>query len=258
MPAAVVHLVRAANGLDPLREFLDAYARHPAGAEHELVLLLKGFASEEQAAPHLDLAGGLAARSVWVDDRGYDLTAYQLAAQQLDAPRMCFLNSYSRPLADGWLEKLARPLSDPGVGLTGCGGSNESACSAAPFWLRPLRRRTFPPFPNPHLRSNGFMLERTLLLDLRWPQLGSKVAAWAFESGRSSLAQQVWARGLEVLVVGADGVAYPRERWRESATFRSGGQRNLLIADNRTRQYERAGPELRRRLELMAWGQAER
>jgi hypothetical protein len=57
-----------------------------------------------------------------------------------------------------------------------------------------------------------------------------------------------------MLVVGRDGVAYPTERWRESATYRSGGQANLLIADNRTRQYETASPRRRLKLEQMTWG----
>ena len=56
------------------------------------------------------------------------------------------------------------------------------------------------------------------------------------------------------MVVGRDGRSYERDRWRESATFRSGGQRNLLIADNRTAQYEQADPAFKRRLEQMAWG----
>ena len=51
---------------------------------------------------------------------------------------------------------------------------------------------------------------------------------------------QVLARGERALVVGRDGEAYAPERWPESATFRSGGQANLLVADNRTRQWEEA------------------
>jgi hypothetical protein len=164
------------------------------------------------------------------------------------------MNSYSRPLVDGWLSLLAQPHSRPAVGLTGIGGSYESAFSAAPFWLRRRRAAAFAPFPNPHLRSNGFMIARELLLDLQWPVLRSKHDAWALESGKQSISRQVWGRGLEVLVVGRNGLAYPPERWRESATFRSGDQANLLIVDNRTRQYEQAKSPLRRRLEEMAWG----
>ncbi len=37
---AVVHLVWGPLGAGPLQEFLASYKRHPAGAEHELVVLL--------------------------------------------------------------------------------------------------------------------------------------------------------------------------------------------------------------------------
>lgn len=253
----VVHLVRAANGIEPFRAFLESYTRHPAGLRHELVLLFKGFTSERDADPYLELADGLAAQTVFVEDQGFDLTAYRTAAERINAGRLCFLNSYSRPLVDGWLSLLAAPLSRPDVGLTGTGGSYESAYSEAPFWLRLRRRRGFHPFPNPNLRTNGFMLERELMLDLDWPSPDSKAAAWAIESGKRSLSRQVWERGLEVVVVGRDGLTYERDRWRESATFRGGDQRNLLIGDNRTLQYEQADPAFRRRLEQMAWGTAE-
>lgn len=39
---AVVHLVWAPLGPAPLRDFLRSYRAHPAGAEHELVILLNG------------------------------------------------------------------------------------------------------------------------------------------------------------------------------------------------------------------------
>ncbi len=253
----MVHLVRRANGTEPFRAFIDSYRAHPAGVSHELILLFKGFASEAQTAVYRQLADGLFAVALNVGEEGLDLGAYAAAARQLTHRRLCFLNSYSRPLVDGWLSSLAAPLSRPDVGLTGTGGSYESAYSAAPFWLRRRRRRDFDPFPNPHLRTNGFMLGRELLLSLDWPAPRSKAAAWAWESGKRSLSRQVWERDLDVVVVGCDGVAYPREGWRESATFRSGGQRNLLIADNRTRQYEQAGEDGRAKLEQMAWGRAE-
>jgi hypothetical protein len=255
----LVHLVWAPLGSGALESFLAAYASHPAGLEHRLAILCNGFTgpADPRLAEIERALEGVEHELLMTPAPVLDLAAYRQASEQLDAARLCFLNSYSRPLADGWLAKLAAPLAEPGVGLTGSGGSFESAYSAAPFWLRPRRRRQFPPFPNAHLRTNGFMIDRSLLLELDWPALDSKVAAWAFESGRDSLARQVWARELQVLVVGADDVAYPRERWRESETFRSGEQRNLLVADNRTRQYEEADAELRGRLREMAWGAAE-
>jgi hypothetical protein len=253
---AVVHLVWAPLGLEVLEGFLRAYREMPPGIPHQLAVILNGF--------HGSHAGGLAdaqrvlaevEHEVVLPPRPIpDLAAYLLAAQQVQAERLCFLNSYSRPLVPDWLATLDAPFCDPSVGMVGASCSFESAFSAAPRWLRPLRRRDFPPFPNPHLRSNAFVLDRELMLRLRWEVSRSKTTAWALESGRGSISNQIWDRGMKVLAVGRDGVAYPPERWRESATFRSGEQRNLLIADNRTDQYANADPEFKRRLGQMAWG----
>jgi hypothetical protein len=253
---AVVHLVWGPLGLEVLEGFLRAYREMSPGMPHRLAVILNGF--------HGSHAGGLAdAHRILADVQHQvvlpprpipDLAAYLLAAQQVQAERLCFLNSYSRPLVPGWLAMLDAPFADPSVGMVGASCSFESAFSAAPRWLRPLRRRDFAPFPNPHLRSNAFVLNRELMLGLRWEVSRSKRSAWALESGRGSISNQIWERNMKILVVGRDGVAYPPERWRESATFRSGEQRNLLIADNRTEQYTNANPRLKRRLEQMAWG----
>jgi len=93
--------------------------------------------------------------------------------------------------------------------------------------------------------------------ELDWPLPRRKRQAWRLESGRHGITRQILVRGLAAVVVGRDGVAYPPERWRESATFRSGGQANALFADNRTRQYEHASPALRATLERMCWGTAD-
>jgi hypothetical protein len=239
-----------------LEGFLRAYREMPPGIPHRLVVILNGF-----HGPHAGVLADAQSILTGVDHQVVlpprpvpDLPAYFLAAQEVQAERLCFLNSYSRPLAPNWLAMLDAPFADPGVGMVGASSSFESAFGVAPRWLRPLRRRDFAPFPNPHLRSNAFVLGRELMLGLRWQVSRSKRTAWALESGRESISNQVWERGLKVLVVGRDGVAYPPERWRESATFRSGDQRNLLIADNRTEQYATADPTFKGRLEQMAWG----
>ena len=254
---SLLFLVWAPLGPELLRNFLSAYNDYGAGMEHRLAVVLNGFrgSADARLAEIEGLLEGVEHERILTPRPVLDLTAYRHAAEEIDARMLCFLNSYSRPLVDGWLSMLAASLSRSDVGLTGIGGSCESAYSAAPFWLR-RRRRDFDPFPNPHLRTNGFMLERELMLDLDWPAVNSKAAAWALESGKRSISRQVWERGLDVVVVGRDGVAYGRDHWRESATFRSGDQRNLLIADNRTRQYDEADAVMKRRLEEMAWGRA--
>jgi hypothetical protein len=238
-----------------LEGFINAYRQREAGVEHSLVVVFNGFQeSSEQLARFERPLNGVDHERVVMPAPTRDLTAYRLAAERVEARALCFLNSYSRPLVDGWLALLANSLAKPGVGMTGTAGSYESAYSSAPFFLRRRREPDFPPFPNPHLRSNAFMLERALLRELEWPALRSKPAAWALESGKRSISRQVWGRDFDVLVAARDGEAYPPERWRASATFRSGDQPNLLVADNRTAQYEKARPARKRQLEQMAWG----
>jgi hypothetical protein len=132
---AVVHLVRAANGIAPLRRFLDSYVRYPAGTEHELVLLFKGFASAGDAAPYMELADDLDARALFVEDEGFDLTAYRVAASSLGRSCYCFLNSFSVILAADWLKLMHGALLAPGVGLIGATGSGGSIRSYARFML---------------------------------------------------------------------------------------------------------------------------
>lgn len=132
----MVHLVRAANGLEPFETFLRAYDAHPAGAEHDLVLLLKGFGGDDEFRPVRELGGDRVAAEVPVSDRGFDLTAYLAAARVLPHERLCFLNSYSEPLSTGWLSRFENALDAPGVGLVGASASWGSHRSFALHLLR--------------------------------------------------------------------------------------------------------------------------
>ncbi len=119
----VVHLVRAANGIEPFAAFLESYRAHPAGIPHDLALVFKGFESPKEAEQHLALAGGLVSEAIYVTDEGFDLTAYFAAADRLQRECYCFLNSYSVILADDWLRLMHAALGERGVGLVGASGS---------------------------------------------------------------------------------------------------------------------------------------
>lgn len=134
---AVVHLVRETNGLEPLEAFLDSYERHEAGAEHDLVLLCKGFAPHTASLEAVRRRGrALRAHEILVSDDGLDLTAYLAAARTLPHRRLCFVNSYATILAPRWLALLSRALDTPGAGVAGATGSWGSHRSFALSLLR--------------------------------------------------------------------------------------------------------------------------
>lgn len=249
----LVHLVWAPLGTGPLERFVCSYRAHDAGTEHELVVVYNGFRAQDDLSSWRHALAEVEHRELRLERPVVDLAAYRQAVDRAVAERYCFVNSHSEVLADDWLGQLERHLLAPGVGMVGTGGSFESAYSSAPRPLRPFRR-DFEAFPNPHIRTNGFALTRELLLSLHWPLPRRKLDAWRLESGRHGISRQVRERGLELLAVDRHGRGYPSERWRESATFRSGGQINQMLGDNRTREYDTADPRRRLQLERMAWG----
>ena len=93
-----------------------ALRAHPPGVACELVLAMKGFTSPAAGRPYLDEVADLAPETLFFADRGFDLGVYFAAAARLRRDRYCFVNSFSRPLVDGWLAKLDAALVRPGVG----------------------------------------------------------------------------------------------------------------------------------------------
>jgi hypothetical protein len=247
-PLCVVYLAWTPYGVACAESFLTSYREYEAGAPHRLLLLLAG--PEEDRTPWKRLFAAVE-HKVLEAGEGVDLGHYRAAVDRVVAPRYCFLNTVTTVLEDDWLGRLERALLAPEVGMVGATGSYETPNSVRPGPLRRLRPG-FERFPNPHLRTNGFAMERSLLIELDWPSDLTRAEAVLLEGGSASLTRQVQARGLQTLVVGHDGV-YPPERWRESATFRSGGQTNLLLADNRTRHYAETGRLARRGLAWLAW-----
>ncbi len=264
----VVHLVWAPLGPAPLREFLCSYHAHPAGAEHELTIVLNGAGPEgpsDDASRKALLAEieGTEHRLIELERPALDLAAYGQAARRLDCENLCFLNSYCVIMRDGWLGYLRRALEEPDVGMVATSASWESQAEwirgPARYWpyqLVGLRRarRDYPRFPNPHLRTSAFMLARETALRMGFEHVGDKRSAYLLESGRRSITRQVQEEGLRAVVVGRDGSAYDVNEWPPSHTYRSGEQVNLLIADNRTRDWQCAPPRLRRRLSRDAFG----
>lgn len=292
---AVVHLVRHVNGFDPFEGFLSSHERHKAGHKHELILLFKGFDSEQQLMPYRRRAERFGPKVLTVPDSGLDLTAYLAAARQLPHRRLCFLNSFARILAPGWLQLLSSALDRPAAGVAGATGSWGSHRSFALCLLRlpngyrgvlgdpaevgPALRSVSPArelglaqrmlraaqdiprvvaghpgFPAPHVRTNAFLIDRELLLSLRSGRLGTKTAAYRFESGHGGLTQQVLERGLTPLVVDRQGKALPPDGWPDADIFWQGGQGDLLVSDNQTRAYQEGDSATRAALARYAWG----
>ncbi len=273
----VAHLVREQNGTEPLQAFLKSYAEHPAGIKHKLLIIFKGFKQEQHSAAYHALFNNISYESLHVPDRGFDLGSYFTAAQKFGDEYFCFLNSHSTILGEHWLAKMHEHITRSGVGVVSAAGNYESYYTNLRQATQPATERffahritkdylkqralakaeaNFDPFPNPHIRTNAFMLARETMLKLAAGPFRTKMDCYRFESGKNGLTRQLADMNLRALVVGRDGNAYEKEEWFESATFRSGEQRNLLISDNQTRHYMETDPVRKKWLAEVSWGTA--
>jgi hypothetical protein len=272
----VAHLVWAPLGIDPFKRFVSSYRQNSGGVAHRLLLIFNGFTSPSGLDEYYRQLEGLPFDSLVLPRAVFDIPAYYAAAESASETYVCFLNSYSVLLDEEWLAKLYGQVVEPGVGIVGATASYQSLYSsvklsmhsidghytprriAGEAWRRLILSRYksyFGLFPNPHLRTNAFMMKRELMLALKRGRLRTKMDTIRFESGKQGLTRQLESMGLKALVIGRDGLAYEKERWFESETYRTGTQSNLLVSDNRTEEYRGADSSGRRLMTKITWGE---
>ena len=280
MQVTLVYLSRGVDGgLAAARNFFHAYQAHSPGCAHELIVIAKGWSiikGREDLAQLVDANGG---RIVEMPDDGFDWGAYMRVAPLLTHEWVSFLNTHSRPRVEGWLNtlKTAAEKSGAGVGSVGATASWESSAGTSPSELSTANYKqllnspkevmhclarflkniwAFPAFPNPHLRSNAFIVRARLFQEFVATQSipRGKRDAHKMESGRSGFSAYLKNRGLAILVASANGQSHEPKHWLDSQTFRVPGQSNLLVSDNQTTAYEIANINQQKILECRAWG----
>ena len=251
---------------------------YDAASPHTLVILFKGMVDENETNEFIKLLNDekIKAKLFLYTGGGFDIDTYYWIAQQLEQEYLFFLNSNSVILHDNWLLAFTRPLTR-NTGVIAATASYQSYVSAvfqkhslkyeyAQGWLFNFRkyklllkaffywRLLFPSFPNPHVRTNAFIINRKLLLSLKKRKLETKMDAFRFESGRDGFSAQLIKKGYEILVVDRNGKTYRQNEWPVSETFRIGRQQNLLIADNQTALYDTGTDAEKRLMTKITWG----
>ena len=279
MNICVVHLIREINGINPFKKFLNSYLKYKAGIDHNLLLVFKTNKKNPKIENYKNLVKGIQHQFLIIKDNNFDLGAYYLATLQTNYKYYCFLNSFSQIKTDEWLLKMYQYISKPNVGLV---GSTGSFASITPRFKKdylkypnkffknlfnkkyflvnitiiffPIVRYFYNYFPNPHIRTNAFIVSREVFLKLKIKRIFFKFQAWYFESGRNNLTKIVEKMNLKVLVVDKNGNFFEKEKWFLSKTFRSYQQKNLMISDNQTIKFELTSFENKLKDTENTWG----
>jgi len=276
---SVVHLVWIDYGIDLFKRFLESYRKNPAGYPHELVLLFNGVSDDKEIQPYLDhvLQAGIKFQSHVNYKRDQDLTAYFWVAKRIATPYILFLNSYAELLQADWLAKYMYQASNPEVGIIGASGSwlsyyrtvlnknswhweqNKSFAQNTKKYRTLLKavfywKWLFPDFPNPHIRTNAFLISRDLMLQVETKSMESKFSAYLLESGNKSITRQILAKGKRVLVIDRQGAAFAPQDWDKAKVFWISSQENLLVSDNQTAIYDQLDSIGKKEFTFNAWG----
>ena len=276
---SVVHVIWVPYGIELFQRFITSYRKYSSGHSHELILLFNGVSKYEEVSPYLDFADsfGIAYKMHIYYGFCQDIDAYFWIADKLDSSYLLFVNSYSEFLAENWLEKYVMNIA-PDVGMIGATGSWQSyylTVFANNSWkwnrkktlaenIRKYKlllkaffywRYKFPAFPNPHIRTNAFFINRELLKSIHHGVLKNKFDAYKFESGQNSITRQIMRKGIDVVVIDRWGNKHRKDGWPASKTFWISEQENLLISDNQTNLFVTSDANARSKLTYLAWGQ---
>lgn len=245
---AVVYLARGATvrERDAITPFAQSYKNQPAGIRHELYVVIKGFDKEHERQKAISTFQGLATKFFEFRDDSFDLGAFAEAATLIKEETVVFLNTFSIIRVSGWLFKLVLALQESGV-LAG---------STASYERCPVVSKAFPSkFPNPHIRTNAFIVDRNFFLRaVEKRKFRTKSDAFDFESGPNSMTAVAISEGHAPVIAGANGESFSCQLWPRSGTFRVGRQSNLLVSDNQTDYFDRAKLVKRIALSHGAWG----
>lgn len=247
---AVFYLNRYVNPGIHLKNFIKSICQNRSDSDYVPYVINKGFPNGALGEYFSDWKSteGSPARNIYISDEGVDLSAYFKASAVCDENYCLFFNSYSEIMSNNWLDYYINAFEKLGNdAIVGATGSYEIYGSPRKFTGAQL------PWNHAHVRTNAFMVPTDLFLSMR-KYLPSKQEAFAFESGDESMSQQIARGGGRLAIVGRNGCFYEPQDWPRSRTFRYAEQENLLVSDNRTREYQISKFKTRQRLSQQTWG----
>ena len=278
MSISLVYLCRGKdNGFEAAQKFIEHYSMYDSGCKHELIVIFKGWdKTKEMHKQNIKLQFQLLdAKFVELDDDGFDWGAYMRVTPMLESDFICFLNTFSRPLSNFWLKNMHDCIKAKDIGICGATAAYKAWRFSFPFFefrlgsiisypLKIIRRlinhfyllNHYPKQYCPHIRSNGFILEREIFIDfIKTTKIPiSKRDCYKLESGNSSLSNYVMNLNKRLILIDKNGFGYDIEDWINSKTYCSPGQPELCIADNNTDLYDRSNIPNKKQMEHDVWG----
>ena len=254
-------------GLEYLKKFLDCYTKFKSGAKHKLLICFKGFNNYNEIENWKNILKCDFIEFFEKSEKNdFDIGSYYRIAEYYPDNLILFLDTHTRMNCDNWLKIFLDNYSDKR--LLGSTGSYASITSQffgfyylqhskiQQLWWGLHHLKNFQLFPNPHIRTTGFLLKGSELLELNFKRekFIRKIDTNYFESGRKNITKQLQKKGYKIGIVNADNVFFSVEDWKKSNTYCLNKQDKLVFKDNRTDEFERSSPEMKKKMSKFCWG----
>ncbi len=262
----VVYLISAYDDRRNLEKFIENYKKNKSGCAHDLLICFKNFNTKDSIFKLKKLKN---LKYIKYKDNNnfndFDWGSYLRVAKKFNDKIILFMNCHSYPIIDNWLKILVNNYSSDS--LIGPSGSYESHVNNSFSkllninFIRSLIYAfsnfiDFPIFPNPHIRSNCFMISSKNFQKLKLTKKYKykKKGTWINESGRYGMSKQLKQKKFRLFVINSDGKKFDQLDWKKSNTYAITNQSKLIISDKYSRIYENSNSRKKKLIREIVWG----
>lgn len=262
----VCYLFTKFDKIDDLSKFLKYYKINNSGVSHILLICFKNISKIDKLKCIQILDKNVASYDIFEDDHknnDFDFGSYLRISIEFKNRIIFFLNASSFPIKNNWLKLIKDNYNKKTIVATSA--SYESHLSSLrlkkyykffSFAFKYLRNYFFfHKFPNPHIRTTGFMINSNdLVLFLKNKICNNKFDAWKIESGKNGLTQFFLKNKYKILIVNSDGKIFEKDKWAESNTYFYKEKPKSIISDKHTRKYDLMANHEKKKLLKNVWG----
>ena len=251
---------------DDLKKFIDNYKSFSSGYNHKLIICLKLLNKDKINYLNNFLDSKNIKFELFNDinkNNDFDFGSYYRIAKKYKDYLIFYLNASSRPISNNWLKLLINNYStNTIIGTTASYESHASNIKLKKFYkiisfiFKIIKNNIyFNPFPNPHLRTTGFLIKAEDYINFyKSKSCKNKFDSWKIESGKSSITNFFLDKNFNVLLVNSDGKSFNSTHWHDSNTYCFKETSKLLISDKHTRKFDNMSDNDKEKIIRVVWG----
>ena len=260
----VCYLVTKFDESDSFDKFFRYYKNNLAGVSHQLLICYK--LMDENKIKILEKKINNITHIKFVDHckkNDFDFGSYYRVCKKFPKHIFFFLTGSDFPVKKYWLKNVTKHYSKNS--LIGTSASYESQLSSLRLkkfykYIEYLikfftLKRNFSVFPNPHIRTVGFLISAENYLEFYSNKsCSTKFDAWKIESGKKSLTNFFILKKQKIYLVNSDGFKFRINQWYSSKTFNYLKQDKFIISDKHIRKYLKLSRKEQKKSQLLSWG----